>query len=383
MSKSPFPKRPDHQRVVLILQGGGALGAYQAGVFQGLHEHGFDPDWIGGTSIGAINGALIAGNAREDPVAALDAFWDTVSDQDIRGLDLLPCYGRQFISAWSVWHSMLAGRPGFFQPRWVPATLGCSVGANNYSPLLGDPTRVSFYDTTPLRELLSALIDFERINASPIRLSLGAVNVGSGRMRYFDTRHESLTVDHVLASGALPPAFPAVRIDGELYWDGGIYSNTPLEIVLEDYPRHDTLCFAVALFNPAGPEPHSIPEAETRRKDILYGTRALQHVEAHQRTHSLRHAIQTLYEQLPEALRNDPTNRSLAELGCRTTLDIVRLTYPAAEWELANKDADFSRISIRERWDRGREDALRALTAKPWLEPAPDHIGVQVHEFSR
>lgn len=372
-SARTFPKRPDHQRVVLILQGGGALGAFQAGVFEALHEHGFDPDWIGGTSIGAINAALIAGNAKNDPVAALKTFWDTVSDQDIRGSDLLPCHGRQLTSAWSALNSMLAGRSGFFRPRFnAPVGTFSRVNAE----------LASFYDTAPLRELLSELIDFESINTSPIRLSLGAVNVRSGRMRYFDSRHEPLTVDHILASGALPPAFPAVRIDGELYWDGGIYSNTPLEVVLDDYPRRDTLCFAVALFDPVGPEPRSIPEAEARRKDILYGTRALQYIEAYQRTHELRHAIQALYEQLPEDLRNDPDNQVLAALGCRTTMDIVRLTYTANHWELANRDADFSRASLRERWKQGREDALRALASRPWLDLAPVHAAVTVHDFS-
>lgn len=355
-----------------MLQGGGALGAYQGGVYQALAEHGYAPDWVAGTSIGSINGAIIAGNPPEDRLSRLREFWDTVCRREVWAPWELPGPARKAQSAWSVATTVLSGAPGFFIPRlwsplaWLPA---------------GTAETASYYDTAPLRETLGRLIDFGRLNDGATRFSAGAVHVRTGVLRYFDTAKETIGPDHILASGALPPWFPAVEVGGEPYWDGGIYSNTPLEVVLDDLPRADTLCFMVALFDPAGPEPRSLPEVETRQKDIAYGTRAQEHIEAYCRTHDLRRAVRALYQRLPEEDRRDPELCSLARLGCTTTMHIVRLIYPAQEWELAFKDADFSRAAVEERWQRGYRDASRMLERSPWLEPVPPDSGAVVHDL--
>lgn len=368
MNKTEFPKRPDHKRVALVLQGGGALGAYQVGVYQALEEHGFTPDWVAGTSIGAINAALIVGNQPGDRLARLEEFWRTVSRTDGWEAVPLPDDLRQFHSQWSVLATVLEGRPGFFAPRWP----------NPFNP--GSAETASYYDTSELRKTLQRLIDFDLINDCPTRLSLGAVQVTTGRLRYFDNQIERIGPEHIMASGALPPSFPAVRVDEKLYWDGGIYSNTPLEVVLDDQPRVDTLCFMVALFNPAGPEPHSIPEVQTRHKDIMYGTRYKQHIENYCRLHNLRRAVRALYERLPQAVQDEPEMAELAKQSCHTTMDIVALFYAARHWELAIKDGDFSWTAIEERRAQGYDDTCGVLKRAAWLEPVPPHVGVAVHE---
>ncbi len=373
MNERLFQKGANHSQIALLLQGGGALGAFQAGVFETLYGHGFSPDWIAGTSIGAVQGALVAGHRTADPVTALKTFWEAVSDPAAWGTDHLSSLAQEMNSNLSVLASLLRGRNAFFTPRLAPPlTRLQSVGAES----------ASYYDVTPLRKLLLRLIDFERINVGPTRLSLGAVNVETGELRYFDSRDERIGVEHVLASAALPPAFPAVRVGDHYYWDGGIYSNTPLEAILDDNPRRNTLCFAVVLFAPDGPEPRSLPEVEARRKDIVYGTRARQHIAASRRTHTLRRAIQSLYAQLPEESSRRQENQELAALGCTTHMDVVPIVYRSSQWESANKDADFSRASIRRRWQLGREHALRCLEHKPWLSTAPRHEGVTVHRIN-
>jgi NTE family protein len=365
--------KPTGKRIALVLQGGGALGAYQAGIYQALEEHGLAPDWIAGASIGAINGAIIAGNPVGRRLDRLHEFWHTVALPDLWGAGYLPQAGRQIHSAWSFMAAALTGRPGFFTPRW-PSALHPLNG--------GSPETASYYDTAPLRRLLERLVDFDTLNADTLRLSVGVVNVTTAKPRYFDNRAERLGPEHIMASAALPPAFPAVRIDRELYWDGGIYSNTPLEVVLDVHPRVNTLCFMAALFNPAGPEPRSLPEVEARHKDIIYGTRFERHIETYCRLHHLRRAVMALYERLPREARRDPEVRALAELGCHTTMELVPLIYAARDWELAHKDADFSHTAIEERWAQGYRDASRALEQAPWLQPAPPLAGVVVHHIA-
>jgi NTE family protein len=369
MESTQWPQRPTDKRVALVLQGGGALGAYQAGVFQALDEHGFCPDWVAGTSIGAINSAIVAGNAPENRVARLREFWETVAQEDFWGVARMPDAARQAYSSWSALGAMVAGRPDFFVPRPFNPQAAFPVGSAETA---------SYYDTAPLRGLLERLIDFDLLNGGSVRLSVGAVNVTTGTQRYFDTKVDRICPEHIMASGALPPGFPAVRVEGELYWDGGIYSNTPLEIVLDDLPRHDTLCFMIALFNPAGPEPRSLAEVESRRKDITYASRAREHIEAFSGTHNLRRAVRALYKALPEELRQEPEFRALADLGCYTTMHIVQLIYPTRPWESAFKDVDFSRASIEDRWALGHRDASRMLRQSPWLEPVSRHTGVVV-----
>ena len=240
--------------------------------------------------------------------------------------------------------------------------------------------RASYYDTTPLAETLRAHVDFERINRCEMRLTVGAVNVTSGEMRYFDSRSEPLGVDHVMASGALPPAFPAVRIDDELYWDGGIYSNTPIEAVLDDNPRRDALIFAVQLWNPIGAEPDSIWQVMGRQKDIQYASRADSHIARQRQIHRLRHVISELVQHLPAGQRDTPEGRELAGWGCKTTVHIVRLLAPRLASEDHTKDIDFTPAGIRVRCEAGFADAQEVIELAPWQQPADAHEGVLVHD---
>ena len=358
------------ERIAFVLQGGGALGAYQGGVFQAMAEHDLTPDWIAGTSIGAINGAIIAGNAPEKRIARLKEFWDTVSNSDFSHGMKGAGADQSATSFLSILQSMIMGRPGFFSPRGFDPSMAFSAGSAETA---------SFYDTGPLRKTLERLVDFDLINEGPVRLSVGAVNITKGTLRYFDSKSDRIIPDHILASGPLPPGFPAVRIGDDFYWDGGIYSNTPIEVVLDEVPRVNTLCLMLSLFNPAGAAPRSIAEAEERRKDIMYGTRMQEHVRTYRRIHNLRRAVRSIYALLPEDVKNNPEIRELGEQGCETTMHIVQLIYPEKRWESCFKDADFSKAAIEERWRLGYRDASLLLKRSPWQDPAPPHAGVVVH----
>jgi len=374
MEQKPcFPVRPGTQRVALVLQGGGALGAYQAGVFQAFDEHGFAPDWVAGTSVGAIHGALIAGNPPGRRLAQLKRFWSTILQEDPLDLREFPNAVRQVYSFWTAMAAFVAGRPRFFSPHpFLPFPLGN----------VGSAQTASFYDARPLRELLQELVDFDYLNSGATRFSLGAVHVTSGRQRYFDNAFQRIGVEHILASSALPPAFAPVRVDGELYWDGGLYSNTPVDVVLDDHPRVNTLCFMIDLWSAEGDEPRSISQTLDRQKDITYASRSEQNLESYRALHNLRRVIRELYANLPEARRKDPEMRKLADRGCHTTMDIVHLGNRHREWEIVSKDVDFSRTAIDERWQLGYADALRVLERASWMGPRDSRVGVVVHRLS-
>src|SRR5687768_3254461 len=309
-----FPMRPGTRRVALVLQGGGALGSYQAGVFQALDERGFTPDWVGGTSIGAINGAIIAGNPPNQRLERLKHFWNGMLHEDPFDLRVLPDLARQGYSYWSAMASMITGRPRLFSPHpFLPFGVGNT----------GSTDTASFYDNAPLRESLLETVDLDYLNNGSMRFSLGAVHVTTGRLRYFDNTLQRIGIEHVLASSALPPAFPPVDVDGELYWDGGIYSNTPLDVVLDDYPRVNTLCFMVDLWSACGDEPHSVSQTLDRQKDITYASRSDRSIESYESIHNLRRVIRELYGELSTAKRKDPRMREFAGRGCHTTMDIV------------------------------------------------------------
>ena len=367
-----FPMRPGTQRVALVLQGGGALGAYQAGVFQALDEHGFTPNWVGGTSIGAINGAIIAGNPPAQRLASLKHFWGRILHEDPLDLRGLPDAMRQSYSYWTAMATVIVGRPHLFSPH-----LFLPFGVDN----TGSTATASFYGTAPLRESLLQTVDFDYLNSGTMRFSLGAVHVTTGRLRYFDNSFQRIGIEHILASSALPPAFPPVQVDGELYWDGGLYSNTPLDMVLDDHPRVNTLCFMVDLWSACGDEPHSISQTLDRQKDIMYASRSDQNIETYEAKHNLRRVIRELYRHLPQAKRKDPKLRKLAEQGCHTTMDIVHLGNRDRDWELASKDVDFSRTAIEERWQLGYADAARMLERAAWMEPVDPLVGVVVHRM--
>lgn len=355
-------------QIVLVCQGGGALGAYQVGVYRAMHEAGIEPDWIIGTSIGAINAALIAGNAPENRLAALDAFWKRV-EQDRSWHNWLPT--AQMTQTMSYMNTVMNGIPGFFEP--------------NLQALFGQHATMSaeqagYYSTAPLEKTLSELVDFSLIANKKPRLTVGAAHVCSSRMTYFDSRETELNVKHILASGALPPAFPPVRIDGELYWDGGILSNTPAEAVFDDRDRRSSVIFAVHVWNPIGQEPRTMLEVAHRQKDVQYSSRVATHITRQVETHRLRHAIAELVEQMPEQLRQSPAIKEIAGLGCLTRMHVVRLLAPQLDHEDQTKDVDFSPEGIARRRDAGYADAKAAIELAPWKGEFDTREGVLLHE---
>jgi NTE family protein len=361
-------RNQNHGQVVLVLQGGGALGAYQGGVYEALHEEGIEPDWIIGTSIGAINAAIITGNRREDRLPKLKEFWKRVERATFWGA--IPAWGG-VADALSSWMTLTSGISGFFEPH-TRAFLGAHV------PLGADDA--GYYSTQPLKRTLEELVDFSLINAGHPRLTVGAAHVRDSMMHYFDSKEMELAPTHVMASGALPPAFPAVRIDGELYWDGGILSNTPTERIFDDHPRRNSLIFAVHLWNPTGNEPETIWEILNRTKDIQYSSRIASHIVRQRETHKLRHVITKLLEFVPESEKSDPLYRELAGYHCDTRMHVVRLLAPRLDNEAHTKDIDFSPAGIRMRWEAGYADTKRALQRQAWLGEFGPLDGVILHE---
>lgn len=364
---------PNGLRIVLVLQGGGALGAYQSGVYQALHEHHLVPDWIVGTSIGAINAALLAGNPEPQRLPRLRQFWDRISHRDEINLAQVPDAQRRSNIWLSTLDTVLRGVPGFFTPRLFslfPA--GVAV----------QPEAASFYDTAALADTLGELVDFDYLNSpGGIRLTVNAMRVKTGELAGFDNARQTLSADHIRASGAMPPGFPPVRIDGELYWDGGLYSNTPLETVLDDLPHVDSLCFMVDLWSAEGPEPTTLDEVHTREKDVMFASRTKRHIEDYRRIYKLQHKLREFYTFLPEHAKTRTGRDELAALGCDSTMHIVRLPYAGHDWHMASKDINFSKGSIAWRWDQGYRDAMRALEHAGWLAAASEETGLIVHEL--
>jgi NTE family protein len=358
-----------HGRIVLVLQGGGALGAYQAGVYQAMHEAGLEPDWVIGTSIGAINAAIIAGNAPEKRIARLREFWRRVD----RGIAADAVSQWPFLGAAAAnWLTVAQGLGGFFRPNPL-------AFFNPHYPL--GPERAAYYSTAELEHTLSQLVDFERVAESAPRLTVGAANVRTSEMRYFDSARENLSIKHVLASGALPPAFPAVRIDEELYWDGGVLSNTPVEAVFDDSPRRNSLIFAVHIWNPRGDAPESVWQVLHRQKDLQYSSRAANHIKRQQQIHELRRVVARLGGAIPPTLRT-PEIEALMEHGCLVRMHVVRLLAPRVAGEDHAKDIDFSAAGIRARWDAGYAETARVLAAAPWDRPWAEEDGFLLHEAS-
>ncbi len=359
-------------QTVYVFQGGGALGAYQAGFVEALESADLPPDWLVGTSIGAINAALIAGNAPGDRLQALRAFWERVTRPAFA--PHLPV--NPFLSLWQqglqTWQTLATGIPGFFRPRGPQ-----SWDMNRRAPL----KELSFYDTAPLAETLRELVDFERIAAAETRLTLCAVNVRSGELALFDNRdgHTRIGPEHVMASGALPPGFAPVQIGKEAYWDGGIYSNTPLDVVLDDAERRDTLCFMVDLWDASEAAPHTMAQVLTRYKDIQYASRIMEHLEDHERMQNLRRALRLVGRKLDAKTAGDPAVKALLALGCDARIDIVHLVMRALPGEDSWRDIDFSDKRLRARWTTGLKDGRRMLARAPWQAPAQEGVGMRVH----
>jgi NTE family protein len=355
-------------QIVLVLQGGGALGAYQVGVYQALHEAGIEPDWVIGTSIGAINASLIAGNPPERRMERMLAFWSQVEHSDWQTmLSGWPAVGPMM----ATWMTMAHGVKGFFEPNPL-------AYAGQHTLLR--PEEAGYYRTAPLRDTLNRLVDFKHIESGECRLTVGAANVRTSEMTYFDSRNMRLAAEHVMASGALPPAFPPVRVGDDLYWDGGILSNTPVEAVFDDYPRRSSLIFAVHLWNPHGSEPRSIRDVGNRQKDVQYSSRAASHIQKQKQLHRLRHIIAELTKKLPSQLRDDPEVQEYAGWGCLTQMHVVRLLAPQLQHEDHLKDIDFSREGIRQRRLAGYQHALGMLKMAPWKKPVDRLEGAILHE---
>lgn len=351
--------RPPFQQVALVLQGGGALGAYQAGAYQALSEAGVDLDWIAGVSIGAVNAAIIAGNPPAERLTKLEKFWNTVSREPV-GLnawtDLFTAagdgeLGRAWLNHLSAVSALTLGVTDFFTPRWPPSWLQPE----------GSPGATSLYDTGPLKDMLAQLVDFDRINASETRFSVGAVNVRSGNFVFFDSRTEQIASKHIMASAALPPMFPGVEIDGQLYWDGGLVSNTPLQWVLDAGPHIDTVVFQVDLWNTRGQAPMDLAEVITREREIQYASRTRAATDTFRRLQGLKNDVNELLAALPPELRESPRYRQIASTAEPMALRIVHLIYHAAWRQGTTKDIEFSRLNIQEHWKAGYDDAVRTL----------------------
>jgi NTE family protein len=372
--------RPEMEKRVLVLQGGGALGAYQAGAYEALMAAGQEPEWIAGISIGAINAAIIAGNAPENRVPKLRTFWEKLSS-GLQGVSFIPGQeGRSLFNEMSSWAATMFGIPGFYSPRLL-------------SPLLawpGTEGALSFYDTYPLRDTLEELVDYNLLNTNGIRLSVGAVNVRTGNFRYFDTTKEKITVDHIMASGALPPGFPPVLIEGEYYWDGGLVSNTPLYHVIDAADRNDSLCiFQVDLFSSRGVIPKTIMEAAEREKEIRFSSRTRMTTAAAESEMNLRSAARNLLKKLPKELQDDPDAKILLEHSRTSSITVMHLINRPSDADTQSKDYEFSRLSMDEHWEAGASDVKKSLNSKAWRErqiPADgmvtfDHGRKPKHEF--
>jgi len=370
--------RTQFEQIVLLLQGGGALGSYQAGVYQALAEAELHPDWIAGISIGAINSAIIAGNAPDKRVDRLREFWETVSTAPLgipylKSIELQNAFVHHLVNQGRAVNILLFGAPNFFTPRVLAAALWPANA----------PDKASYYDTAPLKATLERLVDFDRINAGGMRFSVGAVNVGTGNFAYFDNTTDRIRPEHVMASGSLPPGFPATEVDGEYYWDGGLVSNTPLQWALDSQPRKDTLAFQIDLWSAPGALPHDLTEVDVRHKDIMYSSRTRAATDQYKHTQKLRIAIANLLKEIPDEFRNSEHARMLQQEADEKVCNIVHLIYRAKSYEGIAKDFLFSRRMMEEHWQSGYDDARRAL-AEPEVMRRPDLIeGVRIFDVRR
>jgi NTE family protein len=362
------------EKLVLVLQGGGALGAYQAGAYEALAEAGMAPDWIAGISIGAINAAIIAGNPPERRVERLRTLWERASLW-LRGEPVVPGHAaRGAFNQMSAAIAAIWGVPGLFAPRVIPPFLQPQ----------GSREALSFYDTLPLANSLAELVDFDRLNNGAVRLSVGAVHIKTGNFAYFDTAERKLAAAHIMASGALPPGLPPVLIDGEAYWDGGLVSNTPLQYVLGgEGPREDLCVFQIDLFSARGKMPQNLRDVAMREKDIRYSSRTRLNTDMMRKRQSVRHAMARLVEKLPPELRQDPDAALLAEWANQAAVTIVHLINRRSVTDGETLDYEFSRLTVEEHWNAGRNDVRRTLAHAAWRDRQRPTDGVLVLDLTK
>jgi NTE family protein len=426
--------RPPFECIALLLQGGGALGAYQAGVYQALSEAHLDPDWVAGISIGAINSALIAGNPPEARLEKLRAFWERVSSP-LASAWPLPADGKATpmldlldqaadVAAWmsAIGLALVSGQPADrhanhlralwekLRTKWMPehvtirgdaargmvnqmnASVALAQGVGGFFALRvpmpwlqlnGSLEATSYYDSTPLKTTLESLVDFDRINSGQMRFSVGAVNVITGNFVYFDNATHTIKAEHIMASGALPPGFPAVEIEGEHYWDGGLVSNTPLQWVLENEPRRDTLAFQVDLWSARGAVPGNMAEVATRQKEIQYSSRTRANSDRFKSIQKIRNALSTLLARLPEELRDSPELATLRPVAEHRAYNLVQLIYRSRQYEGSSKDYEFSRRSMDDHWRAGYHDTVRTLRHPEVLQRPVNDEGVLAFDLAQ
>jgi NTE family protein len=364
---------PGCDRVALVLQGGGALGAYQCGVYQALHETGVEPDWVCGVSIGAINSAIIAGNPPKQRLDKLHKFWNRITSRKIWHYTPDGDVFRQARNFTSSFLTTVLGQPGFFQPHptnpWLSPT--------------GARTATSYYDTAPLRESLLELVDFDRINSKEIRFAVGAVNVLSGNFIYFDNAHDEIIPEHVMASGALPPALPMVKVGTDHFWDGGIVSNTPLQHLLDQEDSLNSLVFQVDLFSARGALPRDIQDVMARHKDIMYSSRTRHNTDVYRKTHNLKARLYKALSKIPEEQLSEDERALKKSVSNLPGIAILQLIYQQRAYEGDSKDHEFSGTSMREHWLSGHEDTMRTLKHRDWIRMPEDGMGIVVHDVHR
>jgi NTE family protein len=371
-------QRPPFERIALLLQGGGALGAYQAGAYEALAEANLLPDLVAGISIGAVNAALIAGNAPEHRVAKLRAFWEAVSTPPLgipylKSVEIANELMHRVINQTRALGILLFGAPQFFTPRAMPPLMwpAANTGA------------VSYYDVAPLKSTLERLVDFDRINAKHLRFGVGAVNVRTGNFTYFDNSDRHITPAHIIASGSLPPGFPAAEIDGEYYWDGGLVSNTPLQWMLECRPHRDTLAFQVDLWSADGELPLDLREVDVRQKEIQFSSRTRAATNHFRHQQKLRRALKQVLARLPDDLRAMPEAAVLAKEATENVYNIVHLIYHAKKYEGASKDYEFSRRTMEEHWRAGYDDVVLSLQHPEALQRPDNPEGFRAFDYCR
>lgn len=369
------PDKCIDEKKVLVLQGGGALGAYQAGAYAALHESGFGPDWVAGISIGSINAAIIAGNPLNERVEKLRQFWHLVS-ADLQGPKIFfGKMGRRAYNEISAASGATFGIEGFFKPRMLPTIFGSYMSVA--------PEELSLYDTSPLRDTLLDLVDFERLNQGHTRLSVGAVNVRSGNFAYFDTAKIEIKPEHIMASGALPEGFPPIEIDGEWYWDGGLVSNTPLQYVI-DAQNHEDLCiFQVDLFNAIGEMPKNLIEAAQRVKDIRFSSRTRLNTDIFRQTQAVRRLLNRVLGEFPSELLSAEDYAALEKWSNDSAVTVAHLIYRQRGYEAHSKDYEFSRVSVEDHWKAGEDDVKFLLEQKDWINREKPTEGVQIFDFNR
>jgi len=368
MRKPPFSYQ-DLDEIVYLFQGGGALGSYQVGVFHALEQGGYSPDWLVGISIGAINSSIIAGNPPGTRLEKLYEFWDLIShDMEVPGLT-----NKKFLSKYhaiSAAYALMFGQKNFFSPTYINPWIVERV----------NPTELSFYDTSPLKETLHKVIDFDYLNTGRTRLSVGAVDIASGDLKFFDNRKQRIEAKHIMASCALPPGFPAIEIEGRYYWDGGLYTNTPLLCVVNDLPHKNRLCFLVDLFDSTGVVPHSMDAAEERKKDITYAGHLKTILSYYDTQLFFQKQIANCMKNLPDDIKKNPEIMKLAKLGDSHDVHIAKIVYKSKVEELHSKDYEFSHLSTQRHITDGYLHTNKLLSDPDWWKNPEDNYGTIVHK---